>query len=211
MAVYVILPAAGRSRRMGVAKLLIRWGDCLVIEHVLDAVRRHPAVSRVGVLCRADDRELQQAVSGCSGVELVVPAAEPEEMRNSVECLVEAMRDSESPGWMLIPADHPVIEVDVLDRLIHAWMQEPEKIAVPVHDGQRGHPTIFPASFPEEIKQIPAGKGINWLSRCAAPEDVQEVPCPEVSVLFDLDTPEDLARLQRQFKTHNGRQESGGH
>ncbi len=210
MRVNVIVPAAGRSRRMGVPKLLISWHGRRVIEHVLETVCGHSGVLRVGVLCRPDDYDLRRVVGSYAGVDVIVPPGDTGEMRVSVEWIVKGLQSTEPVGWMLIPADHPVIEAEVLDRLIQAWGQQPEKIAVPVHAGRRGHPTIFPASFPEDVKRIPAGQGINWLLRSAPPEAIQEVQCPEPSVLFDLDTPEDLARLQQQFKTDAGRQESGG-
>ncbi len=100
---------------------------------------------------------------------------------------------------MLIPADARWIEQSVLGRLIASWRESPENIIVPVHNGRRGHPTIFPASLPVEIESIPRDRGLNYLLH-ANPARVVEVPCPEPSVLCDLDTPEDFERLKQMWK-----------
>ncbi len=188
-----LIPAAGQSRRMGVPKLLLRLGTRTVIEHLVLALR-HPAITHVVVLVRSNDVELQTALAKFPEVRMVIPAIEPEEMRASVQCLLEAIAPQHAGGWLLVPADSPWIEQQVLDRLIATWQQHPDKISVPTHMAKRGHPTLFPASLPHETAQLPSACGLNSLLR-SQPERVLEVACDEESVLYDLDTPEDFARL----------------
>lgn len=195
--IHAIIPAAGHSRRMGQPKLLMKIDGETVIARLLRQLRRSELAS-IRVLGRADDEELQAEVRG-AGVEFIVPETDPPDMRVSVELLLDAVVHTVSKtaevGWLLIPADHPIVEQAVLERLIKSWQETPDSIVVPVHSGHRGHPAIFPWSSRQELSQIPQNMGINWLLRHGE-NPVREIECSEASVLWDLDTPDDFARIQ---------------
>ncbi|MEZ6078052.1 MAG: NTP transferase domain-containing protein [Pirellulaceae bacterium] len=59
---FAIVPAAGRSRRMGQSKLLLPWRGTTVIEHVIEAWLRS-RVTQVVVVARRDDLELTRRVA----------------------------------------------------------------------------------------------------------------------------------------------------
>lgn len=203
-----IIPAAGRSRRMGQPKLLLDIVGQTVISRVLSALRQ-AGVPRTLVVVRSDDEALIREVRE-SGGEVVTPAVAPEEMRQSVEYALQHVRHTKATfgafaGWMLVPADHPTLHPEVIQRLIAAWSDHPQLIAVPVHAGQRGHPTLFPWSMVEDVFSLPADQGLNCLLRMK-PESVLEVEVPDSRVLDDLDTPEDLLRLREGF----ARESTGG-
>lgn len=197
-----IIPAAGRSRRMGQPKLLLDIAGQTVISRVLSALRQ-AGVPRTLVVVRSDDEELIREVRQAGG-EVVTPAVAPDEMRQSVQFALQHIRQTEADfgsytGWMLVPADHPTLHPEVIQRLIAAWSDHPQLIAVPVHAGRRGHPTLFPWSMVDDVFSLPTDQGLNQLLRMN-PEHVLEVEVPDSRVLDDLDTPEDLLRLQRDFQ-----------
>ena len=195
--IHAIIPAAGQSRRMGQPKLLLKIGGETVIERLLRELDQSTMTS-VSVLVRANDQPLQDEVLRCHA-EVIVPEENPAEMRDSVELLLEHLRKTKSPtdhdGWLLIPADHPIVEPHLLDRLVASWLQSPEKIVVPIHLGRRGHPTIFPWAVANQLEQIPPDQGINWLLRNGEVA-MEKVECEEPSVLWDLDTPEEFAWIR---------------
>lgn len=120
-------------------------------------------------------------------------------MKASVRKLIESLsahhRPAPGDGWLLIPADHPIVEEPVLMRLLEQWDAHPDAIVVPVHQGRRGHPVILPWRLTDELSTIPADQGLNWLIRRAACPTI-EVDCPEPSVLWDVDTPEEFQRIK---------------
>ena len=129
----------------------------------------------------------------------VRPDVDPPDMRSSVEQAVLAIREqlhpSDDDGWLLVPADHPVLDASVIQDVIDVWRQHPNQVVIPTHAGERGHPTVLPWSLAALVSQIPPDRGLNWLIRSQL-DLVLEWPTANKAVLLDLDTPEDLDRLR---------------
>lgn len=192
---YAIVPAAGRSRRMGRHKLLLPLGSRTVIRALLDALEG--VVEQTFVLIRDDDAELANELAGTAAV-VVTARNEPPEMRDSVERLLEEVHKTAGPAeadaWLLIPADHPVVNRETLMVLLRERESRPEAIHVPQYHDHRGHPTLFPWALAAEVPTLPPGKGINeLLKRPAIAVCAHAVDDP--AVLWDLDTPEDYEKL----------------
>ena len=186
---------------MGRPKLLLPLGGTTVIARMLSILKR-PEITATVVVVRPDDEPLRAAVAECGAIPLQ-PAVPPPEMRQSVE---EALRYLErqfhprpDDGWLLAPADHPLLDPAVIDQLISAWRNAPGKILVPTCRGKRGHPTLFPFRLVPEVFALPPDQGLNSLLRLRAGETEQiEVDSP--AVISDLDTPEDYERLRDEWE-----------
>jgi molybdenum cofactor cytidylyltransferase len=182
---------------MGKPKLLLPLGAGTVISRMLALLRRSE-ISATLVVVRPDDDALRAAVLA-AGATALQPDRAPPEMRDSVEFGLRQLEAGFQPaaddGWILIPADHPLLDSAVLDRLINAWFAGGDKILVPVHGGRRGHPTIFPFRLAHEVYSLPPDQGLNSLLR-REPDRIREVEVESPAILADLDTPEDYARLQ---------------
>jgi molybdenum cofactor cytidylyltransferase len=193
---FAVVPAAGQSRRMGRPKLLLPYRGTTILGSLMASLKS-PRIAACCVVIRADDAELQ-AEAEKHGAWVIQPAVDPPEMRTSVEIALHEIEQryqpADSDAWLLIPADHPLLSPALLEELIAAWDQTAAEILVPSHNGRRGHPTLFRWSMVSEIRGIPADQGLNWLLR-RQPTRVVEWPCDHPEVTFDLDTPEDYARL----------------
>ncbi|MFQ5733699.1 MAG: NTP transferase domain-containing protein [Planctomycetaceae bacterium] len=196
---FAVIPAAGLSRRMGRPKLTLELGGKSVIRRLLETLEQAGVSGRL-IVCRNDDRELFEEIEA-AGATVVTPGVHPPDMRTSVECALDVLRTVHRPepdeGWMLAPADHPVLSVPVVRRLVEQWADGGAAILVPTFDGRRGHPTLFRWSLADRVRDIPADCGLNHLLR-QFPADVVEYPVDDPCVLADLDTPADFARLQRE-------------
>ena len=197
---FAVIPAAGLSRRMGRPKLLLPLGGQTVIRRLLEALDRPEIAARVVVL-RQDDNALAAEVRSAGAI-VVAPHSPPPDMRSSVQHALDTIRSSHSPtandGWLLVPADHPLLAADVLTRLIGAWNASDAPILLPRCDGRRGHPTFFRWSLADKVATIPRDKGLNELVRWHE-NDIGEIPIDDRSVLYDLDTPEDYEAMQTRF------------
>lgn len=197
---FAIIPAAGLSRRMGRHKLLLPLGRGTVIEQLL-SVLRSSGIDEIIVVMRKHDHALRDVVER-SGATVVQPDIDPPDMRTSVEHGLHAVAQRHSPtaadGWLLSPADHPLLEPRVLGQLIDAWSRSTQPILLPTFDGNRGHPTFFRWELAEAVFTLPAEAGLNLLVRSHA-DQLALIPVDSNAVLLDLDTPEDYERLLANF------------
>lgn len=186
---------------MGRPKLTLPLGGRSVIRRLLEALSLPAIVERI-VVMRREDEELFAEVSQTSTV-IVRPRTDPSDMCRSVEHALDYIRENCSPadddGWLLSPADHPVLKRDVLQALIDRWRESPARILVPTCAGRRGHPALFCWSLADAVAAIPPQRGLNDLLRQFR-ETLEEFPVDDPCVLADLDTPDDYDRLCREFR-----------
>ncbi len=181
---------------MGRPKLLLPLGSQTVIGRML-AVLRRPEIAATIVVVRPDDELLRAAVVA-GGAIPVQPEVAPAEMRHSVEFALRYLQSQFQPGpddgWILAPADHPLLDAAALDQLIAAWRNAPGRIFIPVHCGKRGHPAILPFRLAVEVFNLPADVGLNRLMKSYACE-IEQINVNSPGVVSDLDTPDDYERL----------------
>lgn len=192
-----IIPAAGLSRRMGKPKLLLPWRGSTVIANLIGELRT-VGILNMFVVIRAGDQALQAAVQSAGGT-TVCPVIDPPDMRTSVEHGLRAAwghagDQTNFDGWLLIPADHPIVSASTIESLIVTWGPSQRQILIPTFHGKRGHPTLLSRDFASEVASIPPDCGLNWLIRNHG-DCVREVPVLDPGVTMDLDTPEDYQRL----------------
>ncbi len=202
--IYAVVPAAGLSRRMGRPKLLLPLGEKTVLARLLEALDRPQVRCRAVVLRRSDD-ELRAEVDP-SGAWAIQPEIDPPEMRDSVQYAISAIAERFDPkddaGWLLVPADHPVLSVAVIDQMLAAWQTTRAEILIPTCQGRRGHPTIFSWKLADQLPGIPKDRGLNWLIHSAG-ATIEEVSIDDPAVLTDLDTPADYEALRQAFRTQS--------
>jgi len=190
---FAIVPAAGRSRRMGQDKLLLPWGDSTVIESLL-AGWLASDVDEIVVVVRRDQTELQTL---CRNVTVVTPPIAPPEMKDSVLAALDHIRKAFAPAdsdvWLLAPADMPQLNPAVVNELLAAHEPASPAIIVPTSDGKRGHPVLFPWAIASSVATLAENEGVNALLERFP---VRTVECGGPAIHGDLDTPDDYERLR---------------
>jgi molybdenum cofactor cytidylyltransferase len=194
---FAILPAAGHSTRMGRPKLSLPLGGRTVIERVI-ATLRDADVDRVLVVVGPHAAELA-ALAESAGASVLRLANETPDMRATVDAgLTWAetnWQPTEADAFLLVPADHPALDVEAVKELGAARADDAERdIAIPTFDGRRGHPALIGWRHVTGIRALPAELGLNAYLRQQAAA-TREVPVASASVLIDLDTPVDYERL----------------
>lgn len=194
---FGIVPAAGRSRRMGTAKLLLPWGDATVIESVVAAWR----ASVVEAVCAVVSPEDVWFAEICrrAGAVVIVPGSPPPDMKDSLRAGVEhierTFRPVESDCILVAPADMPWIEAGTISRLVEAFASSEERVVVPVCEGRRGHPVVLGWSVAREVFDLADDESLKTI--------IQRLPARTVesaeTVLGDLDTREDYEAARVRF------------
>jgi molybdenum cofactor cytidylyltransferase len=188
---------------MGAAKLALPLGNRTIIEHVLDALR-YAEISEVLVVLGPHVAELA-APAAASGAQALVLERETAHMRETIEHGLAWLAQRHQPApddWLLlVPADHPTLDAEVIRKLAAARDVHPQAtIFVPTHAGRRGHPLLLAWSHVPAIRALPPDEGLNTYVRRQAAA-TREVPVDTPQVLRDLDTPEDYQRLLREWSS----------
>lgn len=200
---FGIVPAAGRSLRMGRPKLLLPWGGRPLIVQTL-AAWQASRVQRVVVVVRPDDDALAEVVRSC-GVDLLLPPTPPPDMKASVEAalhwLAATCRPAADDAFLVAPADMPRLSPAVIDRLLTAYAElDRPQIIVPTRQGRQGHPVLFPWFLAAEVDTLPAGEGLRLLCQRHAPRSIScdDLVASGDDPFLDFDTPQDYARWSRE-------------
>jgi len=199
--IAAIVPAAGSSRRMGTPKLLLEFEGRPLIARVVSALLAggaRPVIVVAPPLDTAEGPLLIEAASRAGAV-VVAPETRPAEMRDSIELAVAELERAAAPprAVVIVPADSPRLDGPIVARVLAAWSEHPEAIVIPTSGGRRGHPIVLPWGLARTIADLPPDVGVNALvARHAA--EVVEIEVADESVVTDLDTPEDLRRIEGQ-------------
>ena len=201
--IYGLVPAAGKSSRMGLPKLTLPLGDRTVLECVLDSLRSG-GIEQTLVVVGPHVSEIVPLATN-AGAHVCLLAEETPDMRATIERGLMWLERHFGPhagdAFLLAPADHPTLDAAVIPLLIRRRKEQPTKtIFIPTFEGRRGHPTLIGWKHVSGIRGLSATTGLNaYLRECG--DETCEVPVTSADVLFDLDTPADYAALQRQ-RTH---------
>ena len=192
-----LVPAAGRSRRMGRPKPLLEWAGTTLLGALVDALCRG-GVERVVVVVAGGDRALAAEAERLGA--RVARNERPE--RGMLSSVVEGLDAlggaaglaASGRALLVTPVDHPAIRPATVVELLAAASESPRDLLVPVHEGRRGHPLLVPAELVVSIPALDPAVGLRQLldrfrSRVA------ELPVEDPGVVLNVNTPEAYRRL----------------
>ncbi len=191
---FAVIPAAGKSARMGAHKLLLPLGGRAVIDHVLDAWTAS-AVMRTVVIVRHDDDRL---IDHCRrfGVDVLTAIEPPADMKASIQVGVSHLqaryRPADDEPWLVAPADSPRLSAVLIDALLTAYDPATPMALAPTFQGRRGHPLLMPWSYSSQVSQLAPRDGFDRVLESAP---VCELPWRDSSILDDFNRPSEYARL----------------
>ena len=202
--VSAIVLAAGGGTRFGGGKLLARLGGQPLIEAVLDNLREAP-VDEVIVVVGAEAERLRE-VCERYGVRTV----ENEEWEQGQSTSVLAgLRACAGDAAVILLGDQPLIGAGAVGRLVTAFT-EGAKVVVATYGGQRRNPVLFSREvWPLLEAELAGDEGARSVLR-RYPELVVEVSCEGVGDPADVDTREDLGRLEEMRGSVGNYKMAGG-
>jgi molybdenum cofactor cytidylyltransferase len=171
----VIVLAAGRGERFtasggSVHKLAALLAGRPVLAHVLAAVRSSGL-----------PQHLVQADVSRPG------------MGDSIAAGVRATADA--PGWLILPADLPLVCGDSLRAVGQALAQH--AVVVPMYQGMRGHPVGFSAVCRDGLLSLEGNQGAApVLQAYQAMNSIAFLELDDMGIVTDVDTVQDLARAE---------------
>jgi molybdenum cofactor cytidylyltransferase len=192
--ITAIVLAAGQSTRMGAAnKLTADVGGKPMVRHVVEAALASAAEPVLVVTGHQAD-DVRAALAGLE-VSFVHNPDYAKGLSSSLKAGIRAMADV-ADGVLVLLGDMPQVTAAHLDRLIAAFAAEGGAVSiVPMHEGRRGNPVLWPAAYFAEMLQLEGDAGAKQLLATHA-DHVREVDLGTEAIFADVDTPDTLAALR---------------
>ena len=191
----VVLAAGAGSRYQGTRHKL---SEKLGRDSVLVRTLRNAIASEMPVVLVISDALVSEARGLVAPEDMVVVGARSFQsqtgwgMGDSIAAGVS--QHASATGWLVLPADMPLVRPSSLRAVADALDQQP--IAFAQHRGRRGHPVGFGAELFSELVML---KGDEGARRLLARYPTAAVELDDPGVLFDIDTVDDLAVAQRRL------------
>jgi len=199
--IFALIPAAGKSTRMGRPKLALPLGDRSVLEHVIAALHE-AGIEHILVVVGPHVPELA-TIARRASADVLLLEEETADMLATVKrglaWIDHHHRPTEEDTLLLLPGDHPTLVPGVLKQLTQAAQQAPDRsIAVPTAAGKRGHPALIRWKHVANICSLPPESALNTYLR-QYPNETLEVFVNTREILFDLDTPKDYEEMRKRL------------
>lgn len=203
--VSLVLLAAGSGSRFGGApgdKLLADYGGAPLVEATLSGMAGAP-VDEVIVVAGARAEELREACEPY-GARIVENPRWAEGMSTSVKAGL-ASCGPRAQAAVISLADQPLVGAEAVERLVDAF-EGGARAAVATYGGEQRNPALFSRTLWPLLKGEMSGDvGARPVLR-SRPEMVTEVPCDGAADPSDVDTVEDLRRLEDRAVPAAGRE-----
>jgi CTP:molybdopterin cytidylyltransferase MocA len=191
--VSAVLLAAGAGSRFGGGKLLAPYRGRPLIEASLSNLADAPVGETVVVV--GDEAERLREVCSPYDVRVVENPAWAEGMSTSVRAGLRSL-GPEARAAVVLLADQPLVGAGAVERLVAAF-EAGARVAVATYGGRPRNPVLFSREvWPLLMKELSGDEGARPFLR-RHPELVARVPCDGVGDPADVDTVEDLRRLER--------------
>lgn len=188
--VSALLLAAGSSRRMGRCKQLLPLDGRPAVVRCLETILAAGiGIGNIIVVVAPGGDEVARAI-GHLPVTVARNASEGSDMAQSVRTGLELVGSAVS-GVLVCLADHPLVTAETCRLLRGEHRRTPEAVLVPVFEGRKGHPSLFPRPVIAELATLPTLREVI----SAHPARVRLLDVDDPGVIEDMDTPADYQRL----------------
>ncbi|WP_326680458.1 nucleotidyltransferase family protein [Streptomyces sp. NBC_01237] len=189
-----VLLAAGGGRRLGGRpKALLEHRGRPLVEHAVRALRNGGCGPLYVVLgAAADEVRARADLTGC--VVTVNPEWEAG-MGTSLRAGLASLSGTGADAALVLLVDQPGIGAEAVARVRSAYRSR-AGLAAASYAGERGHPVLFGAARWADVAAAAVGdRGARTYLRTHR-DAITLVECSDVAQAYDIDTVEDLTRLE---------------
>jgi molybdenum cofactor cytidylyltransferase len=176
---------------MGQSKLLLPWGQTTVLGQTLSNLQAS-AVHDIQVVS-GFEAEAMEVIAAQRDMSVIHnPDYVQGEMLSSLQAAVAQLPRNRAAVLVML-ADQPMIEAQVLDRLLAAYWRGHGELIAPSYKGQRGNPVLIGRSyFPQLLALLQGSAPRELLQRYE--DDLYLVEVESEAILHDIDRPDDYLR-----------------
>lgn len=196
--IAAVVLAAGLSRRMGQAKLLLTVGGRAIIRYVVESVLAG-GVDSVWVVTGPDVEPIETALGGIE-VQYVVNPAPEEGQAGSVRTGIAALPPSVD-SVLIALGDQPLLAPSIIPALLAARRASPKLIVAPRYRDGQGNPVVFKREIFPELLCLTGDQGARPIIQ-KEPTRVEWVEL-DLPMPADVDTPDDYEKIRANLRAGN--------
>lgn len=196
--IAAVVLAAGLSRRMGQAKLLMPVGGRAIVRYVVEGVLAG-GVDSVWVVTGPDVEPIGTALAGIE-VQIAVNPAPEEGQAGSVRAGIAALPPSVDAALIAL-GDQPLLAPSIIPALLAARRTSSKLIVAPRYRDGQGNPVVFKREIFPELLRLTGDQGARPIiqKEPARVEWVElDLPMPP-----DVDTPDDYEKIRANLRAGN--------
>ncbi|WP_435548076.1 nucleotidyltransferase family protein [Desulfobacterium sp. N47] len=189
-----IILASGFSKRMKREKLLLPLAGIPLVEHIIRTAQSSHLDEVILIYRNENIKEL-----GAKYLNKIIFNAHAEEGQSAAVKLGITAADKETDAFMFFVGDQPFLSSAMVNILIDIFTDYPDNIIVPVYNGKRGGPVIFPAKFKDELLALVGDSGGRSIIE-KHKEELKPVEIENANAGIDVDTREEYEKITGDFK-----------
>ena len=193
--IAAVILAAGLSRRMGQAKLLMLLDGRAIVRHAVEAVLRG-GVDSVWVVSGPAVEAIEAALVGLD-VQIVVNPAPEEGQAGSVRVGIAALPASADSALIAL-GDQPMLPPSIIPALLAARRTSDKSIVAPRYRDGQGNPVLFKREIFPELLRLDGDQG----ARPIIQKDPARVEWVDLDLVMppDVDTPGDYEKIRATLR-----------
>lgn len=190
----VIVLAAGGSTRTRSPKQLFRFEEKTLLRRAVETALDSPCAP-VHVVLGSEAERFSRELAG-QPVHVTVNRGWEEGIGSSIRAGVRAAtgRDNDMKAIVLMTVDQPFVTQETLNSLVDTFLDLKPPVVACAYDGTVGTPALFDVTLFESLRTLEGDVGAKLIILQQGDRAVT-IDAPEVGI--DIDTEEDLRRLQR--------------
>lgn len=189
-----IILAAGMGNRMRQTKQLLTYRGKPLLQHIVDAATGSLLSKVILVLGHEADRIMKKIE--LNDVESIQNPDYQSGQSSSLKVGLSAISDT-CDAVLFLLGDQPLINSDIIDRMIQQYNETGSTLIIPRCEGKRGNPVLIDRSLFRELKQLSGDTGGRELFK-QHKDAIDYLDIQTDAILTDIDTPEDYQRLLKR-------------
>ena len=197
--IYVLIVAAGCSRRMKQFKPLLPLGKSCILESAVSSFQR-AGLTNLAVVVGYRKQALLPVLRKYNALVVENPAYDETDMLESIKLGLNAL-PPETEAVFLCPTDVALVSPHTIRALMRTYQEGRTSAAalIPTYHGQTGHPPLFGKDVMNAILDYQGDRGVRGVLEDFQ-DKVQYLELPDPEIVEDADLPKDYERMQKALE-----------
>jgi CTP:molybdopterin cytidylyltransferase MocA len=194
--IAAVILAAGRSTRMGRAKMTLPWPGAGTVVERMARTFLEAGCSPVVIVTGDERRAVEAAVSHLLVQTVFNPHSAEGEMLSSIQSGLASLEDGVTAA-LVEPGDLPALRPATVPLLMDRWRSRRSRILAPSFERRRGHPVVLSREVWPDVCALEPGETLRGFLRQRA-DEIEYVVVDDPGVLRDVDTEVEYRALVRE-------------